>query len=141
MVLGLDDITSASIKIPETELVEKTAGPLINIIEAILSTGGEYVSKGILAICNVFTLKCSPCLHLLIFRMLKRIVMQDTILSSQHLIKLLLEYKAIQNIMYLLSNTHCLDLKAMCIKFLNILVANANNVKNIFLVFLMVNLA
>ena len=128
MILGLDDITSASLKILESELVVKTTGPLINIIEAILSTGGEYVSNGILAICNTFTLKCSPCLHMLLFQMLKRVIIEDSTLSSKPLIKILLEHKAIQNIMYLLSYTPCLDLKAMCVKFLNILVANANNV-------------
>ena len=133
MILGLDDITSASIKILESELVEKTTGPLINIIEAILSTGGEYVSNGILAICNTFMLKCSPCFHMLLFQMLKRVVIEDSTLSFKPLIKILLQHKAIQNIMYLLSYTPCLDLKAMCIKFLNTLAANANNVIITFL--------
>ena len=91
--MGLEEASSIS----DSDLVEKTAGPLINIIEAILNTGGEYVSSGILAICNAFTLKCSPCLHMLLFQMLKRVVIEDSTLSSKSLIKILLENKAVQN--------------------------------------------
>ena len=37
-------------------------------------------------------------------------------------IKILLENKITQALLYLLSNTNCLDIKAICIKFLNLLI-------------------
>jgi len=43
---------------------------------------------------------------------------------------ILLDNKIIQSILYLLSNTYCLDLKAICIKFINALLNDKLNVKN-----------
>mgnify|MGYP007051697699 FL=1 len=63
-----------STKTPEFAEAEKVLQPMLNIIEAILETGGDQVADGIIAIANTLSLKCSPYLHILLLRLLKVII-------------------------------------------------------------------
>jgi len=78
------------------------------------------------------TAKCSPYLHIVLLTMLKDCIAkrEDFASASKSYIKLLSETRATKNLVYLMTNTHCLDLKALCIKFLNILTKYSPNVNN-----------
>ena len=105
--------------------------PLFNIVEAILDQGGEHVADGILALGNSLALKCSPYLHIMIFKLLKKFLIErrdDSMAKSKLYMRILIENKTLQNILYLMNQTNCLDLKAMCIKFLNVILTYPANV-------------
>ena len=119
-----------SMKTPEFPIAEKTFEPVLSIVEVALFTGGDVAVEAINNIVNLMTAKCSPYLHIVLLTMLKDCVAkrEDFASSSKSYIKLLSETRATKNLVYLMTNTHCLDLKALCIKFLNILTKYAPNV-------------
>lgn len=75
---------------PEFKDAEKSLGPLLDIVESILSTGGEAVTDGLIAVLNVLSLRCSAYFHLLLLRLLKVILIFKRNPLTSHRISLLI---------------------------------------------------
>ena len=119
-----------SMKTPEFPIAEKVFEPVLSIVEVALFTGGDVATEAINNIVNLMTVKCSPYLHIVLLKLLKDFISkrEDLSSSSKNYLRILSETRATKNLVYLMTNTHCLDLKALCIKFLNILTKYQPNV-------------
>ncbi|KAL4509991.1 hypothetical protein ABPG72_010184 [Tetrahymena utriculariae] len=104
--------------------LSKIIQPLFEIIESIFLKSGDDLGQDLIQILNAFNLKCSPCFHLSLFGILKKILIDkpfDYQNNIKKYLKIMIENKAIYTFLYLMQNSPFIDIKAMCLKMINLL--------------------
>lgn len=104
--------------------VDKFLEPICGVLEIVLTSGGKEILAEIDHISRSLCLTASPCFHLHLLKLLK-VLLLDSRQTNQ---SLSLEYsqqflanKGLQVLLYLCSNSALLDIKAMCIKLIDVL--------------------
>ena len=108
---------------------EKIILPLFSIIELIMtheSISEQIVCTSLKNIIEALIIKSSPCFQLYLLKLLKNLIVDGICvhLNSEDFMKTIIESKLIYVMLYLVGNTLCPDIKAYCIKIINLLIKN-----------------
>ena len=100
---------------------EKMLSPLMSIVESVLSHEGipeEIVCSSLQNIIEMLIIKSSPCFQITLLKLLKKLIVDNV---SDQFVQTIIESKLVYIMLYIVGNTLCPDIKALCIKIINFL--------------------
>ena len=114
--------------------LDRYLAPIAGVLEGVLTSGGNEVLDQIQYIAKSLTVKSSPCFHLQMLKLLKVLLLDSYSKNGGHCASpadfaaQLLKSKGLQILLYLCSNSS-FDVKAMCVKLIDVLSSHTTHIK------------
>lgn len=112
--------------------IERYLGPIAGVLEKVLTSGGNEVLDQIQYIAKSLGVKSTPCFHLQMLKLLKVLLLDSKedrhCASPSDFASFFLKANGLQILLYLCSNSS-FDVKAMCVKLIDVLSSHSQMIK------------